>query len=55
MQNHIKHSELREKLTQGIQKAINNAFDKIRKTDEPSIVVSRNGKIVHVTLEIIGS
>ena len=51
MQKHIKHSELREKLTHGIQKAIDNAIEKIRKSDEPSIVVSRSGKIVYVALE----
>ena len=51
MQNNMKHSELREKLTRGIQKAIDNAIEKIRKSDEPYIVVSRNGKVVHVDLE----
>lgn len=55
MQKKIRHSELREILTQGIQKAINNAIENILKTDEPSIVVSRNGKVVYVTPEKFGS
>ena len=53
MKKKITHSELREVLTQGIQKAVNNAIDTILKSDEPLIAVSRNGKIVYVIPEKI--